>query len=241
MDSELIHKVHNTRKFDVIARSDLDKILKEQDLVGSGNVNISDPNAAEAFKIAGIQYLMTTSITDFQDHMETAYFEAIGETIDKRTIRVGAVAKIYDTTTGKLLESVSFQINTGGHEEKKRFIVRSDGTLSDEFIQQLATEMAGNISNRVVNVLYPARVMAITGDQVTINRGDGTGIAIGQEWEVFALGEEIIDPDTRESLGREEISAGRVRIKRVSTRTSLAKVLDNHGIQHLQVLRLLEQ
>lgn len=241
MDGELIDKMHNTRKFDVFARSDLDQILKEQEFANSGNVDIADQNTAKVFEIAGIQYLLTTQITDFQDHMETAYFETLDETINKRTIRLGAVAKIYDTTTGKLLESASFQIDTGGHEGRERYIVDSSGTLSDQFIQQLGMEMAENIANRVVEALYPARVIGLTSDRVTINRGDGTRVAVGQIWEVFALGEEMIDPDTGESLGNEETSIGQIRITRVTPKTSQAEILENYGIEKLQVVRLLKE
>lgn len=237
MDGQLIDKVHNTRKFDVFSRSDLAKVLKEQEFADSGNVDVSDPNAAKAFMLGGIQYILTTSISDFQDHRETAYFEGLGETISKRNIRMGAVAKIYDTTTGKLLESANFQIDTGGHEEKHRFVTSSSGSMSDKFILELATEMADRIANRVVDVLYPARVLAVTGNQVTINRGDGTGIEVGQVWEIFALGEELIDPDTGESLGKEENSIGRVHIKRVNPKTSVGEAEENYGIQALQVIR----
>lgn len=240
MDGQLIDKVHNTRKFDVFSRSDLAKVLKEQEFANSGNVDVSDPNAAKAFMLGGIQYVLTTSISDFQDHKETAYFEGLGETISKRNIRMGAVAKIYDTTTGKLLESANFQIDTGGHEEKNKFVTSTSGSESDQFILQLATEMADRIARRVVDVLYPARVIAVTGNQVTINRGDGTGIKVGQIWEIYAMGEELIDPDTGESLGKEETSIGRVHIKRVNPKTSLGDAEENYGIQPLQVIRLVQ-
>ena len=238
MDGQLIDKIHNTRKFDVFSRSDLDKILKEQEFANSGNVDVTDPNAAKAFMLGGIQYTLTTSISDFQDYKETAYFEGLGETISKRNIRLGAVAKIYDTTTGKLLETANFQLDTGGHEEKSKFVVSSSGLRSDKYILELATEMADRIANRVVDVLYPARVLAVTGDQVTINRGDGTGIEVGQTWSVYALGEALIDPDTGESLGQEEISIGTVEIKRVNPKTSIGIATENYGIERLQVIRI---
>lgn len=237
MDGQLIDKIHNTRKFDVFSRSDLDKVLKEQEFANSGNVDVSDPNAAEAFKLGGIQYTLTTSISDFQDYKETAYFEGLGETVSKRNIRLGAVAKIYDTTTGKLLETANFQIDTGGHEEKSKFVTRSSGSESDRFILELATEMADRVANRVVDVLYPARVLAVTGDQITINRGDGTGIEVGQTWSVYALGEKLVDPDTGEVLGQEEVSIGSVEIKRVNPKVSIGEATENLGIQPLQVIR----
>jgi hypothetical protein len=97
--------------------------------------------------------------------------------------------------------------------------------------------MAEKIAVRVVDVIFPARVLAINSPQVTINRGDGTGIKANDLWEVFALGEELIDPDTGVSYGRDEIMVGKVRITRVRPQFSTAEILDDVGIQRGAVLR----
>ena len=53
----------------------------------------------------------------------------------------------------------------------------------------------------------------------------------------FALGEELIDPDTKESLGREEVKVGKVKISQVNPKTSLATILEDTGIDTGAVLR----
>jgi hypothetical protein len=73
---------------------------------------------------------------------------------------------------------------------------------------------------------------------VTINRGDGTGIKEGQTWDVFAPGEELIDPDTGESLGSEEIPMGKVRVIAVTPKFARATVVEDYGIDKLHILRL---
>jgi len=90
--------------------------------------------------------------------------------------------------------------------------------------------MASKMANRVVDVIHPAKIIAQTGKQVTINRGAGTGVSKGQEWEIFALGEEMIDPDTGESLGSSEVMVGLVSIQRVTPRFSTAIVTEDYGI-----------
>ena len=50
MDPQLIAAFQGTRKFDLVARSDLKDVVLEQDLSGSGNVDKADPNAAKAFE-----------------------------------------------------------------------------------------------------------------------------------------------------------------------------------------------
>jgi len=71
----------------------------------------------------------------------------------------------------------------------------------------------------------------------TINRGDGTDIAIGQIWNVFVVGEELIDPDTKESLGREEVLIGKVKITSVLPKTSTAEIFEDFGINKEAILR----
>jgi curli biogenesis system outer membrane secretion channel CsgG len=53
MDSQIISAFQDTRKFDVIAQSDLGDLMKEQDLGASGNTDANDANVAKAGKVAG--------------------------------------------------------------------------------------------------------------------------------------------------------------------------------------------
>ena len=71
---------------------------------------------------------------------------------------------------------------------------------------------------------------------VTINRGEGGGLAAGDLFNVYALGEVLVDPDTKESLGREEVKVGKVKITQVGTKTSQAEILEDTGIDKGAVL-----
>ena len=224
IDGQLIDALNGSRKFEVIARSDLDSLLEEGGL--SGQV----VSAGEA------DYLLVPVIDDFQDYVERATFSALGTVAEKRKIRLGMVARIYDTETSKLVESTNFQLDNRHVEQLLQQTAKS-GEYSDELLRQIAQEMAGQIANRVVDVIFPARIIALSGPQVTLNRGDGTGIAVDQVWDVFALGEELIDPDTGESLGRSEVKVGQVRIDRITPRFSTATVLEDYGIDKDAVVR----
>mgnify|MGYP003342937807 CR=1 FL=1 len=64
LDPQLMAAFQGTRKFDLVARSDLKDIVLEQDLGGSGNVDKADPNAAKAFKLAGAKYVVVSTIDE---------------------------------------------------------------------------------------------------------------------------------------------------------------------------------
>ncbi len=212
LDGQLISAVQQTRKFTVLARSDSDALIEEAGATG------------KSFSFGEANYLLVVTVDDFQDFIQTATFAALGKTATKRVIRFSAIGKIYETKTNKLIESANFQEQNLDTEELLANSASTGGELSDALLLSLTRRMSEQIAQRVADVIYPAKIMAKTGKVVTLNRGDGTAIAVGQLWEVFALGEEMTDPDTGASLGREEVSVGKVRITRVTAKTSQAEI-----------------
>ncbi len=212
LDGQLISAVQQTRKFTVLARSDADALIEEAGATG------------KSFSFGDATYLLVVTVDDFQDFIQTATFAALGKTATKRVIRFSAIGKIYETKTNKLIESANFQEQNLDTEELLANSASTGGELSDALLLALTRRMSEQIAQRVADVIYPAKIMAKTGKVVTLNRGDGTAIAVGQLWEVFALGDEMTDPDTGASLGREEVSVGKVRITRVTAKTSQAEI-----------------
>jgi len=230
LDGQLIAALQQTRKFTVLARSDADALLEENAATGRN------------FAFGDSDLTLVVTIDDFQDFTQTAHFATINKTATKRVIRFSTVAKLYETKTNKLVETANFQEQNLDTEEELANSTSSGGELSDSLLVALTRRMGEKIAQRVADVGYPARILAKTGKIVTINRGDGTGIAVGQLWEVFALGEELKDPDTGASLGREEVSVGKVRVQRVTPRTAQAEVSgEDLGIDRGAVVRRVEQ
>lgn len=236
LDGQLIDRINATRKFQIVGRSDVSDLIVEQEFVNSGNVDTSDKSSAKQSKIAGAKYLLVTTVDDFQDYHETAILQGSGRNVTKRVIKMSCVGKIYDATTSKLLESANLQINKKDFLENWPNVTR-DGVPSDEMLVSIAREMAEKIANRIADVIFPPKVISKREKQITINRGEGTDIAVGQSWHVFAMGEELIDPDTKESLGREEVLIGKVKIMSVLPKTSTAEILEDLGIDKGAVVR----
>lgn len=56
---------------------------------------------------------------------------------------------------------------------------------------------------------FPAKVAKVIDPfKVVINRGADDGVKVGQRFLVYGFGDDIVDPDTRETLGRLEIVRG---------------------------------
>jgi len=240
LDPQLTAAFQATRKFDLVARTDLKDVILEQDLSGSGNVDKADPAAAKAFKLAGARYVVVSTIDDFQDNVQEAEFKEIGKKATRRQVRLSVIAKIYDTTTGRLLESANLQLDNSAFVRNPEFLTGEKGSnLTEKALQELARQMAEKVAARVVDVLLPAKVLAVRDGQVTLNRGDGTGIAVGQAWAVFAQGEALIDPDTGENLGSEEVRVGSIRITSVLPKTAVGELCgENRGVAKGCILRV---
>lgn len=223
LDTTLIDQVNASRKFEVVARkAALKSLIDEQDFGASGNVDPS--TAAQALKLAGAQYLVLTTLTDFVMGKEAVKFEGIGAAANRESVRISCSIQIYDATTGKLIESARFR----GQETNTS---REGSTTADgATLTKITDSLAANILNRIVDVIYPAKVAAKLGSQITINRGEGTGITVGQLWSVFALGADVVDPDTGEKLGGNEAEVGQFKVTRITAKLSYGEAIEDNGI-----------
>ena len=238
LDEQLVDRIHNTRKFELVARGDLKTILTEQAFANSGAVDAADKAAAQQFKLAGAKYVLAAKVDGFKDFSEVLPGGETGGTATIRVLSLSTVAKIYDPTSGRLYESANFQIR----KEDRRLSQKrgyENAVLSDELLVGVARAMADKIANRVADVIFPAKIISKIDRQVTINRGDGTTIALGQDWNVYAVGKELKDPDTGEILGVQEVLVGKVRVTSVLPKVSTAEIIsEDNGIAEGAIVRL---
>jgi curli biogenesis system outer membrane secretion channel CsgG len=237
LNEHLMVTFQNTHKFDIIARADLAALLKEQQLP-AGLITDSEAKALPG-KIRRLDFLLLTSITDFLDAKDGAFIEGQGVRVDRRTVQATMVIKIFNTSTGSLMQSIVLPVS---HDQRGISRVANQGSgngaIDDSLIEAVVGELAIKAAGRVVDIIYPPRVIGLAADVITINRGEGSGVAVDQTWEVFALGKEMVDPDTGVSLGREEVKLGEIAITDVLPKFSKARLLgDNRGIEVGAVVR----
>lgn len=238
LNEHLIVAFQQSHKFQIIAKSDLGAILKDQQVpVGV----IRDPSELKELpgKIKGLDYLVLGAITDFKDQKSGMFVADLNMRVDVRVVQANMILKIYDTTTGALVEAVNIPVR---QEDKGTTRIPqqgfSNGAPDDSLIEAVVNQLADQAVNRVVDIVYPAKVIAITDNQVTINRGQGSVVAPNQVWNVFALGKEMIDPDTGVSLGREEMKVGEIQITSVLPKFSEGVIVgENRGIDVGAIVR----
>lgn len=237
-DAQLITAIANTRRFDIVARSDIATVMREQDLADAGLLDPEDPQAARAYAMAGARYVATVRIDNFQDAVAEADFQGgLGRTtMERRTVQLLATLRIYDTTTAVLLDTVSLRLEESEVRETLPG-ARHEGRLTNSLLGAVAERFARDASNAIMDRLAPARVLAYTAGLITLNRGEGTGVFPGQYWRVYHAGQALVDPDTGEVLGVEEIPVGWARITEVLPRFSRAEAIEDTGIDAGSILR----
>jgi hypothetical protein len=94
----------------------------------------------------------------------------------------------------------------------------------------LAREMAEKVALRVVDVAFPVKVIDVEEKTVTLNRGDGGGIKVGEVWSVFGPAKSITDPDTGAVIKRKGRLMGKIKITSVDADSSQGDVVEGEGI-----------
>jgi hypothetical protein len=228
---QFINSLNATRKFQVVVRSDLKDLITDDD-----KSRVLNPDKQKGFNLAETKYLTVLTVDDYEDQTQRLEQKITNTTLTKRTIRLSLIAKIYETASGKLLESTSKSISSTDAQQTLNE-ASNDAEVTDSLIRTVVKDSADWAATQVADVIFPVKVIAKTDKTVTVNRGEGSGVAADQVWRVFAVGKELIDPDTKEILGREEVEIGKVRITDVLPKFSRATVLEDRGIAEGAVLR----
>ena len=81
----------------------------------------------------------------------------------------------------------------------------------------------------VINAIYPMAIVSVSDVGVVIGAG-GDQIKIGDKFRVISLGQELKDPYTNESLGRQETAIGEIEITTVESKMSQAKIISGNNL-----------
>ncbi len=215
--------------FTVIERAQLDLVMKEQGLAAAGAV--TPQGAAKVGQLLGVKYIAVGGIDKFAVNDNKAAFGGLAGVLQQAQATINL--RFIDTTTGERVFAVSAeaQVKKGGGFFRDNGASReSQWGLASETIEKAAKAMiakllAGDYIGRLTAAARPgaleARVVKIDGQRVWINVGALAGIRVGDTFNVFNVGEALIDPVSGATLGADEKQTGTAAVSEVQDRYAI--------------------
>jgi hypothetical protein len=214
-ETRLNASLAETRKFTIVARRNLDAILKEQTLSGSGFINTKDPQTAQMLKVAGVKWLAVPRVIDFEDVVRTRTFDGLDRVASRRSVRFTVVVDVLDTTTGVVGATAQVVATNSDLKDENLKALPQGSDPTEVVLDAVATIAAKDVACRILSVAYPAKMISAGSDMVNFNRGQGGCVSQGETWRVFRPGEMMVDPDTGEKLGSNDIEVGALTVAEI--------------------------
>jgi len=237
----------NSGRFIVVERQAIQDVLSEQDFSASGRTS---PAGAPKFgKILNSQILIRGAVTQFgmRESGGGGALSIKGIDVGLATSQavVGVDVRIYDTTTGEVLDSVrcegsasSTGLDFGYSEHDWGFGTGAfQNTPLGKATAKAIDKAVIAIITRIKDVPWEGRIVKASGNEAYINAGAGSGINTGDSFVVYRPSEELIDPQTGQSLGCEVKRIGAVTVTEVQDKFSKASVNATMPLQANDIIK----
>ena len=220
----LVTSLVESKKFIVIERNELNKIMQEQGLGMSGAVTAQ--SAAKVGKLLGVELIITGSVTEFgtkKDKIGGALSKLSGFNlgISSETARSVVDIRLINTTTGEIVtassaegeESSKSLDNVGVSGINFRNSSTWDKTILGKAARKSVSKCVEIIVDGMESLPWQGKIIKANADgTVFMKPGSRAGVTPGMKFSVYRPGEELIDPDTGISLGSEEMMIGKVEV-----------------------------
>jgi len=216
-------------RFSIVEREALENVLKEQGLASSGALD--QQTAAKVGQILGVRYILTGAIDRFDINTTRGGFGRLGGSVT--TAEAAVNIRFIDTTSAERVVSVSAEgkgRKGGGSFGGASLSREAEWGIASEAIEKAASEVVsefvrGNYFDKFsaggVAGGTEGKIIKVDGNQAWINMGSFSGIQVGDKFDIFNVGEELVDPDTGQVLGVAETRTGSGEVTDVRERFSV--------------------
>ena len=186
-----------SRRFDVLNRQNEEFFEQEKAFILSEDAAMAE--VARLSQASGADYLVIAELVN------------LGISNNNReTIRMTGEVLVKSSASGSLrLQIIEFATRKVKWSDTQKFGGTYPGATSvgTGTLAGLIGTAADILVEKMVASIYPIRIVKVMGDTAIINRGEG-GVAKGERYAVFISGEELVDPQSGESLGSLETEVG---------------------------------
>jgi curli biogenesis system outer membrane secretion channel CsgG len=233
-------------RFRVIERAQLEHVIAEQQLGQSGIV--TPQTAAQVGKVLGVSAIVYGAVTEFGYKKEETGGSIskipLGGSYKKAEARVACDVRIIDTSTAEILAAESYSENEskrGVGIDTRQFSFDHDSKFDETLVGKATRKVIDKIVDELAAATRSApwrgRVVKVEGGSVYLNAGSDAGITAGMTFAVLRKGEELVDPETGQSLGAEESEAGTIEVVTVKEKFAICKTVSGSGFVAGDIVR----
>lgn len=202
-----------TKRFIVLDREFGSEMQAEIDKINSGTVRVQD--SARLGQQLATDLILIPTIERFEYPKHVRKLKMSDRELVSYSGGGRITLRLLNATTGEVVLSDSFNHKLEDADPSTMPRVVDGKGMASSMMETLSAQMG----KAIVSDIFPVTVVSLAGDQAVLSQGGDT-LKVGERWQAVALGEELKDPQTGRSLGRQETPVGVVRIDRVSNQTS---------------------
>jgi curli biogenesis system outer membrane secretion channel CsgG len=255
-----------TNRFTMVERTTaVGDVLGEQDFGASGRVDRK--TAARIGKMAGARYVVKATIIELNPEKEAKDIQAIGGGMGTSALGIGSVGvsgkvafarlnvRLIDSETGVIAQDMTVDgtSKSSGLRIGGGLIGRVAGGIGgggvgvgskkaasiSDALQACANKIAYHVANKFEDLPWEGAVASVSGGTIRVNGGRNVGLKTGMSLKLMSKGEEVLDPDTGESLGFETMELGMLRVVSVAEKFATCELVEGgEGIKRGDVVRL---
>ncbi len=214
-----------TNKFYVLDRESIIEFARENNILLALDAPLEEQ--AKLTETLGADYMLIGTISQAEIRRIDKYLKTADYTSNRFKARLTFNYRLVDGKTKQIV--MASVVEKYLEDENVRAIadeINPDEWNPSQMRDALLTIAANEVIEQIIGKVYPIRIASVERDgNIVLNQG-GERMAEGTLLDVFTEGKEIIDADTKESIGKVESKIASIEITRVEPTMSFAKIID---------------
>jgi curli biogenesis system outer membrane secretion channel CsgG len=249
MADMLVTALVKSGRYRVMERAEMEKLLQEQSLGMSG---ITTPeSAAKAAKVLGVEIAIIGAVTEFGYKKQSTGGAlkkiGIGGSVSKQSATVGVDVRLVNVSSSEILAAENVRkekSKMGGSFDNEDISFDTQAQFDETLVGKATREAIDDVVKLIDQkggVASGYKIISATAGKIIINGGKEDGVNLGDRFTIYRAGEELVDPDTGESLGSEETQVGMIEVIDNNTggkgKASTCKIVSGSDLQKGDMVR----
>jgi len=225
LTQKVVTELTQSRRFTVLDREYICEYFHEKNLLLSGDTPLEEQ--MRLGEVLGVDYMLVGTITELNIKRTSYQITTLGKTgyRDQVTLLADYRIIVMPTRQIKWADSVSLTL-------ENKALHQLAGISDPNAIRQAALAKAAQmLAHKALANIYPIRVSSVQPDGRLIFNQGGVTVSEGELFDIFQVGEKVIDPYSGESLGAAETWVAAAKVERVLAKHSYARVIKGKADQ----------